>query len=167
MPSWRKHSSLRTALTERDRAWPLARPGPMSRSRLDRQALPDKGWASKGIRVAAVRIDDTGAQVGGLFVPLKAETFLTETLSSYAGGGGSNSAAKRIERIERIAPGTIETLWVDRRPLPDVGQRIWWECWCWKEAANNLPRPAERLGLRVSDQRLLFPEFEVVPVYGT
>ena len=83
--------------------------------------MPDKGWANEGIRVTAVRIDDTGAQIGGFFVSLKAETFLTETLSSYAGGGGSDSAAKRIERIERIAPGTIETLWVDRRPLPEVG----------------------------------------------
>lgn len=154
-------------LAERDESIAAGKPGAYVEiaSKID-DALPDKGWGQQGIRIAAVRLNEDGAEVGGLFVPTKAETFLSETLSSYQQGAGSDAAAARIEQIERIAPATVETLWVDRRPLPAAGQRIWWECWCWKETAKNLIRPAERLGLRISEQRLLFPDFEVIPVYA-
>ncbi len=129
--------------------------------------LPDSAWQKQGIRIAAVRTDDTGAQIGGLFVPQKAETFLQRTLSDYVTGGGSQAAKKRLEQIEKISPASVSTLWFDRRPLPQPGQSIWWECWCWKDREGHLQRPAERLGLRVSEQRLIFPECVVVPVYGT
>src|SRR5262249_32285864 len=35
--------------------------------------LPDSGWQQKGIRIAAVRTEDSGEQVGGLFVPARSE----------------------------------------------------------------------------------------------
>ena len=66
-----------------------------------------------------------------------------------------------------MAAGTLATLWVDRRPLPEAGRAIWWECWCWKDREANVPGPAEKLGLRVSEQRLIFPDCVVIPVYGT
>lgn len=131
------------------------------------KTLPDKGWEQKGLRIGAVHLDDTGAQVGGLFVSTQAEQFLADTIAQYTAGTGGKSAAVRLEKIERIEPATVQTLWVDNRPLPEAGQRIWWECWCWREKVNNLRRPAERLGLSVSEQKLVFPDFEVVPVYGT
>ena len=129
--------------------------------------LPESAWQQKGIRIAAVRTDDTGTQVGGLFVPQDAEQFLQDTLAEYTAGGGTDAAKKRFERIDRVAPGTLATLWVDRRPLPEPGQSIWWECWCWKDRHGHLAGPAERLGLRVSEQRLIFPDCVVIPVYGT
>lgn len=130
-------------------------------------ALPDTAWQQKGIRIAAVRTDEAGAQTGGLFVPQKSEAFLERTLADYTRGEGTDAARKRLEQIEEIAPFTVATLWFDRRPLPGPGQSIWWECWCWKDRQSHLAGPAERLGLRVSDQRLIFPECVVVPVYGT
>lgn len=129
--------------------------------------LPDSGWQQKGIRIAAVRTEDNGEQVGGLFVPQRSEAFLTKALGDYKDGGGTGAARDRFERIQRIRPSSVATLWFDRRPLPPEDKAIWWECWCWKDRASHVPRPAERLGLRVSEHRLIFPECEVVPVYGT
>lgn len=131
------------------------------------EPLPDAGWLKQGIRIAAVRTEDTGVQVGGLFVPEAAEPFLQKTLADYTADRGSKAAAERLDRIETIAAGTAATLWFDRRPLPEAGRAIWWECWCWTDRAAHLVGPAERLGLRVSEQRLIFPECVVIPVYGT
>ena len=131
------------------------------------EPLPDAGWLKQGIRIAAVRTEDTGVQVGGLFVPEAAEPFLQKTLADYTADSGSKAAAERLDRIETIAAGTAATLWFDRRPLPEAGRAIWWECWCWTDRAAHLVGPAERLGLRVSEQRLIFPDCVVIPVYGT
>lgn len=131
------------------------------------KALPDSAWLREGIRIAAVRTDDSGTQIGGLFVPEKAEPFLEKTLADYTAGSGTDAAKARLEQIEQFAPATVATLWFDRKPLPLPGQSIWWECWCWKDRARHFAGPAERLGLRVSEQRLIFPECVVVPVYGT
>ena len=51
--------------------------------------------------------------------------------------------------------------------MPETGWVIRWERWCWRDSADNLPRPAERFGLRVSEQRLTLPELEVIRVLGT
>lgn len=127
--------------------------------------LPGTGF--KGVRIGAVRRDADGAHTGTLFVTETGEQVLAETLAQYGEGTAKPASAVRIDRIERIAPGTVASLWMDLRPLPEAGQRIWWECWCWPETAANLLRPARGLGLRVSEQRLHFPDFEVVPVYAT
>ena len=127
--------------------------------------LPDTGF--KGVRIGAVRRDAQGAHIGTLFVTEAGEQVLAETIAEYSAGTAAAASAKRVDQIERIAPGTVASLWMDLRPLPEAGQRIWWECWCWREAAGNILRPARGLELRVSEQRLHFPDFEVVPVFAT
>lgn len=129
--------------------------------------MPETAWLKQGIRIAAVRTEDDEVQVGGLFIPNEAEQFLKKTLADYSAGGGTDAAKKRLEQIDRFSTPTVGTLWFDRRPLPGPADPIWWECWCWTDRAGNLARPAKRLGLRVSEQRLIFPECVVVPVYGT
>jgi Subtilase family len=128
--------------------------------------LPDKGWR-QDVRIGAVRRDPAGAQVGTLFVTEVGESVLADALTNYTGSTATTASTKRIDQIERIAPGTVSSLWMDLRPLPQAEQRIWWECWCWPETAANILRPADRLRLRVSEQRLHFPDFEVIPVYAT
>ena len=128
--------------------------------------LPDKGWR-QDVRIGAVRRDPTGAQVGTLFVTEVGENVLTDALTNYTGSSATTASTKRIDQIEHIAPGTVSSLWMDLRPLPQAEQRIWWECWCWPETVANILHPADRLRLRVSEQRLHFPDFEVVPVYAT
>lgn len=128
--------------------------------------LPDKGWR-KDVRIGAVRRGPSGAQVGTLFVTEKGEKLFAGELSKYSTEADETASTKRIDQIEAILPGTVASLWMDLRPLPQIGQRVWWECWCWPEIAQNIRGPAEGLKLRVSDQRLHFPDFEVVPIYAT
>lgn len=127
--------------------------------------LPDLTWTQKGIRLSAIRATDAETQIGGLFVPASAEQFLADKLETYKSGTPSAELQARIEKIERIAPATVATLWSDTRPLPDDGVAIWWECW--RGLARNVQRPAARFELRVSDNRLIFPDFEVIPIYAT
>lgn len=129
-------------------------------------ALPEKGWRND-VRIGAVRRDETGAQVGTLFVTEKGEIILGNEIGKYSDSPAVSASTQRIDKIERIAPGGVSSLWMDLRPLPQDEQRIWWECWCWREVASNILAPAKHLKLRVSDQRLFFPDFEVVPVYAT
>ncbi|HEY0837142.1 MAG TPA: S8 family peptidase [Azospirillum sp.] len=133
--------------------------------------LPNLNWPSQEIRLGAARVTEAGAEVGTLFVPASAEAFLTEKVRQYARESTPKQEPKhqdRFEPLETIRAATIESLWTDQRPFPiDPDERMWWECWCWSDRAGNLVQAARKLGVRASDRRLHFPEFEVIPVYGT
>lgn len=132
--------------------------------------LPDLDWPSKDIRLGAAREMD-GVQSGTLFVPESAEAFLTEKVRQYAFENTPSqkpSHFARFDPLETIRAATVESLWTDQRPIPaDPAATIWWECWCWRDRAGHLVPAANRLNLRVSERRLHFPEFDVIPVYGT
>jgi len=132
--------------------------------------LPDLNWPSQDIRFGAVRVTDTGAEVGTLFVPVTAENFLATKVQEYARESTAKQKPKHEDRfapVETVRAATVESLWTDQRPFPsDRAERIWWECWCWRDRVANLVHVAERLRLRVNERRLYFPEFEVVPVYA-
>ncbi|MEA2600808.1 MAG: hypothetical protein QOF89_1800 [Acidobacteriota bacterium] len=132
--------------------------------------LPDLAWSSQDIRLGALRVNEQGAEVGTLFVPAAAEGFLTLKVGEYARENTPKQKPKHEKRfapVETIRAATVESLWTDLRPFPvNHAERIWWECWCWRDLAANLVRAAERLNLRASDRRLHFPELEVIPVYA-
>jgi hypothetical protein len=133
--------------------------------------LPNLSWTQQDIRLGATRLLETGAEIGALFVPATAEAFLTNQVHEYAHEDTPRGKPKhqdRIEPIESFRAGTVESLWTDKRPLPESpNEQIWWECWCWHDRVRNLIQAADRLALRASERRLYFPEFEVIPVYGT
>jgi len=134
--------------------------------------LPDLDWSSRDIRLGAVRVDKTGAEVGALFVPEAAEAFLALKVEEYAHQSTQALTPKpkheaRFAPVETIRAGAIASLWTDQRPLPaNPAERIWWECWSWRELVAHLVQVAERLSLRLSDRRLYFPELVVMPVYA-
>lgn len=132
--------------------------------------LPDLDWPSKDIRLGAAR-ETEGVKSGILFVPESAESFLMEKVKEYTFENKPSQKPRHFERfdpLEAIRAATIENLWTDQRPIPaDPAAKIWWECWCWRDRAGHLVPAADRLNLRASERRLRFPEFEVIPVYGT
>ena len=132
---------------------------------------PNLNWTQQDIRLGATRLLETGAEIGAVFVPATAEAFLTKQVHEYAHEDTPRGKPKhqdRIEPIESFRAGTVENLWTDERPLPgSPNEQIWWECWCWHDRVRNLTQAADRLALRASERRLYFPEFEVIPVYGT
>jgi hypothetical protein len=133
--------------------------------------LPDLSWASKDIRLGAVRVNDMGAEVGTLFVPAAAEGFLSSKVREYARESTPTEKPKHEDRfapLETVRAATIKSLWTDQRPFPaSSATHIWRECWCWRDLAANLVRATGRLNLRTSERRLHFPEFEVIPVYAS
>jgi hypothetical protein len=133
--------------------------------------LPDLNWSSKNIRLGALRINESGAEVGTLFVPRIAEEFLTRKVEEYAHQNTPQQKPKHEKKfapVETFRAATLESLWTDQRALPETQEeRIWWECWCWSDRTGNLLLAARRLNLRASDRRLLFPEINVIPIYAT
>jgi Subtilase family len=132
--------------------------------------LPDLNWSSQDIRLGALRVTESGAEVGALFVPASAEEFLSAKVGEYA---HENTPAEKPRHENKFAPveviraATIESLWTDQRPFPaNDDERIWWECWCWNDRAGHLLRATTRFDLRASERRLYFPEFEIIPVYA-
>lgn len=132
--------------------------------------LPDLSWSSKGIRLGALSVTETGSESGTLFVPASAESFLTEKVREYSQESTAKNEPRHEDKfapVETFSAGSLESLWTDQRPLPtDLNEMLWWECWCWKDRAASLPIVAQRLELRVSERRLHFPEFDVIPVFA-
>lgn len=131
--------------------------------------LPDLERPTRDIRVGAVRALPNGAEQAALILPHESLTYFTGAVDAYRDDntpGGAPRQRGLIEPIENIRPGWLETLWTDPRPLPDSGQQMWWECWCFPDRTELLHRAAARLGLRVSEQRLFFPELTVIPIYA-
>lgn len=137
----------------------------------DGGGLADLEWASRNIRIGAIHESESGAQVGALFVPDAAETFLSGKFAEYATEStprGDPRHADKFAPVESIRVATLESLWTDPRPIP-AGDHddIWWECWCWADRQQNLVLTAERLGLTVSARRLSFPDLLVIPVFAS
>ncbi len=106
------------------------------------QQIPELTWMRKGIRLGAVRTEQNHVQVASLFVPEAASSFFGEKLDAYGGGltgVGKVPYRERFEHLENIQVATLNTLWVDTRPLPeDTDLSHWWECWCWRDLAEEL-----------------------------
>lgn len=131
--------------------------------------LPDLNWASKGIRLASAAQTAEGATGGTIFVPDNARDFLTEKLDEYRtkrGTRGVPSHQARFASIEHFRAARLESLWVDRRPIPEAEIMIWWECWCWPDRISNVEAKAAAAGVLLGEGRLRFAEREVVFLHG-
>lgn len=133
-------------------------------------SLPDLEWKTPGVRLATAQRDSEGRVVGAIFVPDEARDFLDEKLTEYgrdrAEKSGEPRHKGRFVSLERLAAARLETLWVDKRPIPAGPDPEWWECWCWPDRVQNLEVKAEALNLPVSGDRLSFPERLLVFVHA-
>jgi hypothetical protein len=126
----------------------------------------------KHIELVAVRqASEASPVLATVFVPdsatdhflKKIETYRTEQTKK---GKPKNEAL--IARIENIALAAVRSLFTDDPALlPDAGQQIWWEVWIRQGHADAFDAVAQRLGIPVQQQRLVFPEREVRLVFGS
>ncbi len=132
--------------------------------------ISDLNWTSKNIRLGALHLNEAGEQIGALYVPNTSASFLKNKVSEYARENtpkGTPKHESKFDSVEAIRAGTIKTLWTDTRPFPtDANEKLWWEFWCFNDSVNHLIHTAERLNLRISENRLYFPDLEVVPIHG-
>ncbi|MEO1206835.1 MAG: S8 family peptidase [Pseudomonadota bacterium] len=162
------YAAVRQMLESRDEGIAAGRPGGYIEVETEPDArLPGLEWSSQGIGVGAVRQTDRDTTVGAVFVPTTAESFLSDKINEYGAGSPSLGLISQLDPIQSLGIGRIETLWSDTRPLPSPNEKIWWECWTPDKLTSNLVDPAEKLRLRVSEQRLKFPGVTIVPVYAS
>ena len=127
--------------------------------------FPDLNWKKEGIRLASADRSADGVGRGTLFVPDTARDFLDLKLDEYRdkrGKTGRPSHEGRFAAIERLSAARLESLWVDRRPIPADGENTWWECWCWIDRVDHLIDKADAYGATVAQSRLYFTERQVL-----
>ena len=122
------------------------------------------------IRVGAVRELANGAEQATLILPAPSLATFTTRIETYRDEDTpkGNPRLQDVELIQEIRDAWIESLWTDPRPIPVTNEQIWWECWCFPDRTEMLQRVTARLSrVRVSEQRLYFPEMTVIPVFAT
>lgn len=131
--------------------------------------LPALERKKADIRVGNVQLLPTGAEQATLILPIESIDFFSDSVQKYRTEntpGGNPVQQALVEPIESIKLGSIQSLWTDARTLPTNDEPIWWECWCWPDRIDSLLRAAAKLRLRVSENRLFFPEMTVLIVYA-
>lgn len=144
---------------------------------LSRKAKPARLDRSKEkSRQGAVRVSSEGVQRVVLIVPDSKRDVLGKILEEYTNGELKGKRKKppyasRIEEIERIRIGTLESFWRDdpKRLPKERDTKIWWALWCFRDRVDSVIDTARRIGCRVQeeDTYLYFPDTQVIPVYGS
>lgn len=127
-----------------------------------------------GIRPAASNHEEDNSVTLALYIPDTARPLFQAVLDDYTSGPltarGNPQKATFVEAIESIRQARLETFWTDSlAALPQDGEtKIWWECWCYKDHAENFITAARTLECMVaSDQYIMhYPEATIVPVYA-
>ncbi|MBS1087321.1 S8 family peptidase [Gluconobacter sphaericus] len=137
---------------------------------LPNHPLPDLNWTSKGIRLATSGRTGDGNAIGTIYVPEREREFIRTKLNEYqtkrSEKNGRPSHEARFASIEYFRAARLESLWVDRRPIPDMGVKTWWECWCWPDRIANFAAKALAANVTLGEGRLHFAEREVVFVFA-
>lgn len=130
-------------------------------------------------REGAVRVDRHGVRKVVLIVPDNKREVLSRILHEYSTGELMETRANtkkppnasRVEKIERIRSGTMESFWRDDPDsMPqDSHECIWWALWCFQDRVDSVIETARKIGCRVADPDtyLYFPDIQVVPIYGS
>lgn len=127
------------------------------------------------VLTGATKLEANDNKTIALFVPNDAREVFDRILQDYTTGdltpAGKPQRENQVAPIENIRAATFNTYWTDEDSrLPNnPHELIWWELWCVKDGERDLEMMATTLGLRLGsrDQRLIFPEAIVIPVYGS
>jgi len=78
-----------------------------------------------------------------------------------------------VESINSIQKATLDSLWADDKALfPQQGERIWWEVWLRSDREDGevegiFSKNAPKVGLKLQEERLHFPDRTVILAKGT
>jgi hypothetical protein len=130
----------------------------------------------KGILVGAVTellrsADGETLERIAYFIPDDMREELKSQIEQYrdsAGANKPNAVHRRFDEVEAFGFNGLGGLWTSRDPLPKDDEVGWFELWLRRKATKAAPdaeayldRRKEALGLHVSNEKLLFPEFVV------
>lgn len=126
----------------------------------------------QGIEVASVRRDPaTNRVIATVVVPETAAEAYDRRIHEYASvdtPGGKPKRASLVTNIEGIRHAALRSIFVgDAASLPGPGAAVWWEVWVRQGAAEEFRQVARRVELTVAEERLTFPDREVLLVHGS
>jgi len=147
---------------------------PLSFDQLGNRPLAD----APAITLLNLRHEETGLGIitkAAVFVPHGQLHVLSKKIADYgdatkdnldrAGDVTGPSNGKLLINIASIAIAAFEALWTDPSPLPEVGVPTWLELWVRRDRPQwqgSFYSECERLGLPVTEQKLILPEHVVV-----
>ncbi len=131
--------------------------------------------AQSGIELLSVRkIDER--QWATVFVPAGQLKHFVKKVEDFRDKSTSITQNPKnqplVGSISDIRIATLESLWTDERTLfPGMEEEIWWEVWLRTGAggtttAENLRKFAPRIGLRIGEGEITFPERSILLVFG-
>jgi len=128
---------------------------------------------TKKIELVAVRpvLPGDESAFATVFVPESSADFFTRKIEQYrdeqtrTGNPKNNALVARIDNMQSVAHRSLFTDLPDLYPPAGVG--MWWEVWARDSLLINVLAVAERLGLEVQEERVRFPERDVVLIKGT
>ena len=140
------------------------------------QSLDRRDRKHGDIELLAVR--ETGDRiVATVLVPEGTLQRLVDLVDAYASQEdrrtGKPKNRKLVETISHIRHAALEAFWTDQKGLlPAPGNTLWWEVWLRAGKDGDAIREdfqaqAQRLGLRIGNQWLVFPDRTVGLAFGT
>lgn len=144
---------------------------------------PAVSAAVDAITVLNVRHENTALGVvtkAAVFVPFGKLQVLGRKVEEYAdpsrdnrdkdGNVTSPRNGALLANISSISVAAFEALWTDPDPIPDPDSQAWFELWVRREETDwetQFRGEAQRLGIRVPDLKLDFPEHTVFVICAT
>jgi len=131
---------------------------------------PGLDFPNKDIVVLRSQRNDDRTERAVLFIPDNARGFLRERIERYGEESLGNRArpdVARFEMIEAIRAAVIDTLFVVPVNQADPSA-IWWELWIREPVtrADSLAAAAQKEGLDVHQDRLIFPDTIVLLIHA-
>ena len=130
---------------------------------------------ASGIELVAVRQDVEKRTWATVYVPEGKLTHFIKKVEAYRDKETKKGKPKNqslMESISEIRRATLEGLWTDDRSFfPQEKSSIWWEVWLrsGKDKGvllSTFRQHAPRMGLKVSNEMISFPERTVLLAYG-
>lgn len=147
-------------------------PGAEAGVYLEVESLAEKALPAlerDGIRVANIRISDTGAEVGTVYVPERSIPALSERVSTYGERNLGNRQRQHVEEfepVERIRASNLMSFWNGRGEPPADGDH-WWEIWCFADRSAKVAQAIPALGMDRHPEALRFPDTHILFAHGT
>lgn len=128
------------------------------------------GKAENHILPAVIKYDEkSNTDRATVFIPLRKRDTYAKKIDKYLNEDTKKGFPKEqnfAASIQNMRLGQVQSLWTDRRALPAPNETVWWEVWTWAYRVESILNVAQKLGLRISENRLRFPETHVLPIYA-
>jgi len=124
----------------------------------------------QGIELLSVSDRGEDGLRASVYVPMRAQQHFVRKIERYRNEETKLGRPKNeplISRLDTISFGAFNSVYTDELDsLPPIETPIWWEVWLRSNQWEAFDTAARRVELRLSGERLTFPEREVLLAFG-